>query len=81
MNTVSIFLKVETQLIGGILVKRGINNIEKSDWDKIQEDSWGKKLVEEGLIYKMEMRKEELEPKKAPTPPKTTKKSTKGKKK
>ena len=52
----SVYLKAESQFIGGVYLRKGINNISEEDYDKISKDSWGKMLVSNGLISKIEMR-------------------------
>jgi hypothetical protein len=52
----SIHLKAESQFVGGVYLRKGINNISEEDYDKISKDSWGKMLIESGLIAKVEMR-------------------------
>lgn len=52
----SVYLKAESQFIGGVYLRKGINNISEEDYDKISKDSWGKILINDGLISKIEMR-------------------------
>ena len=52
----SVYLKAESQFIGGVYLRKGINNISEEDYDKISKDSWGKMLINDGLISKIEMR-------------------------
>ena len=52
----SVYLKAESQFIGGVYLRKGINNISEEDYDKIFKDSWGKILISDGLISKIEMR-------------------------
>lgn len=71
-----VMLKVESQTVGGVFLERGINNITDKEFHDIEIDSWGKILLDNGMITVIEMRKEETSVRN----PKSKSKAKKGKK-
>ena len=73
-----VMLKAESQFVGGVFLKKGINNITDEEFSKIEMDSWGKILLDNGMLTVIEMREEEKSVK-IPKPKAKTK-AKKGKK-
>lgn len=51
-------VRIATQYVAGILIRSGSGQIRKTDWVKIEKDTYGKSLIDAGFLIKVSEFKE-----------------------